>query len=123
MEGISNDLVAAVGGMDIRRTMAHPGIGADMCIGNVDPTEGVKDVDNGTITLYIAGKMLIQCEREGELSGTNILIGIVVVHNQQIAGGATPHCQSGVELWQNNLPQTGVEDSQVTLILRQVDHA
>src|SRR5207245_11669155 len=83
-EGVSNDAVPLVRGMNIRaqrRRSTHPGIGTDVGIWCRCTAEGAKDIDDGeTKSFRIRGKNGVETQRQGDCSRADVLVRVIVVH-------------------------------------------
>src|SRR5579859_4834598 len=84
-KGVGDDAVTFGGSMDVGKEAAHPGVGTDVGVGCFWAAEGGEHVHNSTVAADIAGKVLIEGLRESDRIRTDVLVGIVEVHQYQIA--------------------------------------
>src|SRR5690348_10182046 len=79
-EGGSDDTIALSRGMNVLEDAAHPGVRADMRVGSSRTAESGKDINDSPITLHICRQVPVDILGEGYRVGADVLIGIVVVH-------------------------------------------
>src|SRR5207237_4938279 len=117
-----NDAVAFGSGVNIIEDTAHPGIGTDVLIGYGWATKGLEDIHyNPTKLTHISREVLIDELNIRYGVGADILIGIVVVHHNEIAGHMPIDHQSSLQLWQNGLRQIGIQCCQITAKFALID--
>jgi hypothetical protein len=107
--------------MNIFEDATHPGIGANVGIRCGRSTEGRKDIHNEPEATHITGQVCIDGLHIGNLLGTEILVGVIVIHQHDITRDPAIDRECGSQLGQNRLCQVRIKCLEIRLKLLIVD--
>ena len=115
LKGIGDHPVAFAGGMNIMEAAAHPGIATDMLVRGSWATKRTEDIDDNAKAIYIVGKVLVDGLSVGYILRADVLVRVIVIHHDQVAGYLSSNSKRGFQLGEDGLRQVVIDRLQIRI--------
>ena len=112
-KGRGNDTIPCIGCMNIVEEATHPRIRTNVWIGHTRSTKGGEDVNEQTVAADVVRDVLVNELDVGHCIGTDILVGVVIVHYDEVSCYLSVDSKRSAQFRQNGLRQVRIDGGEV----------
>ena len=93
---------------------ALPCIATDVAVGRGGTAKGTENIGNRAIAVHVVGDVLVDSLAVRDGIGADVLVGVVVVHDDEITSQLAVDHQRVMQFGQDDLREVGIERGKVT---------